>query len=171
MKRFTATKSKRGQSIVELAITIPFILMLIIGATEVVLAGRTYLALLEASVVSSRLASAGEVFYDNNEILTLTNQVLSQEGLAPNGLIDVIITRADLVDGTSVQNYQVANMLGSGQPSQISQAFLLDRINPGDPSVRVIGVEIVFNHHLLLKGARFLPDPLVLRALTLNAVP
>jgi len=171
MKKLSLFKSERGQSFVELAFIVPFLLLVLLGAVEVVIAGRTYLALLEASVVSSRLGSSGISFYDNTEILTLTNQVLSQEGLTSSDLVDVIITRADLVGGTTVENYQVENMLGSGRPTQLTEAYLQSQMDAGDLSVHVIGVEVVFDHHLLFAGSNFLPDPLVLKAFTLNAIP
>lgn len=157
---------------VELAITLPFILLLVIGSVEVVLMGRAYLALLESTVVSSRLGSSGETFYDDSEILTLTDQVLSREGYNSSDLVDVIITRADLVNGTSVENYQVFHMNTTNpQTPFITTSLLLSRMEAGDPNVSMVAVEVYYNHRLLFGGAHVLPDPLVLRAFTINALP
>jgi hypothetical protein len=164
-------KSERAQSLVELAVAIPLILLLMIGAVEVVFFGRAYLAILEATVVSSRLGSAGATFYDNNEILAMTDQVLSREGYTSIRLVDVIITRAELVNGTTVQNYQASNMLHSGRTPHITAALLQSRMKPGDPTMSVVGVEVYYDHRLVFGGFKILPDPLVLSAYTINALP
>ena len=164
-------KKTRAQAALELAFSLPIILLLLIGMVEVVFVGRTYLALLDASVVGSRLGSKGTAFYDNSKIFTLTTQALTQEGYASSNLVDILIVRADLVGGATVNNYQVESMLSSGQPQTLTQQALLDKIDIGDPDTSVVGVEVLFDHQLLTGFSTFLPDPLLIRAYTLQIIP
>lgn len=170
MKKFSDNKYKRGQSMVEMAVTLPILFILLMGMVEIVIAGRTFLALLEASVAGSRLGSKGEYYYDDSEILTLTTQALSKEGYVTSNLIDVIIVRADLVDGTEVNNYRVANMLGSGRSTGLTKQYLENRMNNGDPTLGVVGVEVVYDYNLLFGSFKMLPDPIFLRAYSFQPV-
>jgi hypothetical protein len=171
MKDLPASKSQRGQSLMEMAVALPFLLFLLIGMTEVAFAGRTYLALLEASVVGSRLGSSGETYYDDNDIFLLTTQVLSQEGYDSSGLIDIFVVRADLVGGETVENYQVTKMLGSERATKLTEALLLSRLDTGDPDVSVVGVEVLYDHNFSPNYSGVIPYPLVLRAYTIQIVP
>ena len=155
----------------EMAFALPFLLFLLIGVVEVVFAGRTYLALLESSVVGSRLGSAGTTYYDDNDIYLLTTQVLSQEGYDSSGLVDLFVVRADLVGGDTIENYQVTNMLGSGRSTKLTEELLLSRINSGDPDVSVVGVEVLYDHNFSPNYSGVIPYPLVLRAYTIQIVP
>lgn len=171
MKELPTSKSQRGQSAVEMAFALPFLLFLLIGAIEVTFAGRTYLALLEASVVGSRLGSSGETYYDDSDIFLLTTQVLSQEGYDSSGLVDIFVVRADLVDGDTIENYRVTNMLGSGRETNITDTLLLSRINSGDPDISVVCVEVLYDHGFPYGYSGVIPYPLVLRAYTIQNVP
>ena len=61
-------KKNSGQSLLEFVLLIPILLLLILGTTEVVFMGRTYLAVLDISVAAARLEANGIANYDNNDI-------------------------------------------------------------------------------------------------------
>jgi hypothetical protein len=149
MQNKSGTHITQGQSIVELSLTLPILILLLIGMVEVVNICRNYLALLGGSYEGAHLGSQGLTRYDNNEIYTLVTQGLAQEGYTDSSLIDVIITRATLVGGTGIQNYQVYNMKGSGRTSIFTPSILAGRLRSGDPSGKIIVVEIVYDHKLL----------------------
>jgi len=142
-------QKQQGQSIVELALLLPILVLLFIGMVEVVFISRSYLALLESSSQGAHLGSQGLALYNNSEIYTLVTQNLSREGYEASSLIDVIITRADLVGGNAIQNYQVTNMKGSGRATILTPTVLTSRLRGGDPAGRLIAVEVVYNHQLL----------------------
>jgi hypothetical protein len=170
VKKHLSIKHEGGQSYLELAIVIPILVLLILGTVEVVSIGRTYLAILEASAAGARLGANGMAKYDNDDINQFAQETLHVEGYAPEGLIDVIITRADLVNGTVVNNYNVEKMLGSGQTSRLNKSYLASKINAGDPSIGIIAVEMVFEHEFLFSGTVFLPDTIMIRAFSIQGV-
>ena len=171
MKNRRFLKSEKAQSMVELAYTLPIIILILLGMIEIVFFARAYLILLDTTVVGARLGSQGEAYYNDDELLTMTYQSLAAEGYDSSDVIDVIITRAELVNGTDVQNYRVVNMLSSGQSSHITAEKLQSRLESGDPSIDIIVVEILFHHRLLFNLENILPDPPVIRAFTINALP
>lgn len=150
----------RGQSLAELAITLPFMIVLLVGLVQVALVARNYLVLLEATREGARLGARGSAYFDDTELQTLVEQDLSREGYSTaNGLIDIIIVRADVGPGAVVNSYTATGMLGSGRPPLLTQATLLDRLDAGDPHGRLVAVEIIHDHRSV-----FLPDPLTLHA-------
>jgi len=169
-KEDSTLKHNRGQALVETAITLPIILFMLMGMVEIVFIGRAYLALLEASVVGARLGTKGEFYFDDNDIYTLTSEVLDRGGYVSDDLVDILIVRADLVDGIVVKDYRVASLKGSGMTPKTTSQVLLDNMVPGDPTIGIVAVEIIFNHHLLFGYGGIVPDPFVLRALTLQPV-
>ena len=106
-------RRSQGQSLVELAITLPLLILLLLGLVQVAFIARTYLALLEASREGARVGARGSADFDDDEISTLVEQDLSREGYTTaNGLTDIIVVRAE-VTGTQVLAYSVAHPLGS----------------------------------------------------------
>jgi hypothetical protein len=166
--RASRTKpSERGQSMVELALTLPFLVLLFVGVVEVAFLTRTYLAVLEASREGARLGARGSANFDNNEIRTLVEQDLARQGYTTaNGLVDIIIVRANVGPGKVVNTYDVYSMLGSGRPVKMTKSVLLARLQPSDPQGRLIVVEICLDHHLLLGFpgiSAIIPNPLSLQ--------
>ncbi len=102
MPHASGRNGQQGQSIVELALLLPILVLLFIGMVEVVFISRSYLALLESSTQGAHLGSQGLALYNNSEIYTLITQNLLREGYDTSSLIDVIITRADLVGGNVI---------------------------------------------------------------------
>jgi Flp pilus assembly protein TadG len=136
---------------VELALTLPLLVVLFVGLVEVAFIARNYLVLLEASREGARLGARGAAYFDNSEIRTLVEQDLSREGYTTgNGLKDIIIVRADVGPGRAINSYQSFSMLGSGRPSLLTQATLLSRLAAGDPQSRLIAVEIYYDDRPLI---------------------
>ncbi|MFZ2096259.1 MAG: TadE/TadG family type IV pilus assembly protein [Anaerolineales bacterium] len=167
------TCETRGQSIIELALVLPVLVLLIVGMVEAVLICRTYLALLDSSYQGAHLGSQGLFRYDNNEIYTLVTQKLTEEGCNTSELVDVIITRANLVGGKGIQDYQVVNMKGSGRESIFNPTIIGNRLRGTDPSGRIIIVEIVYDHILLFDypfTEKLFPNPFPLVSYSIQYV-
>ena len=150
-----------------MALVLPLLVVLLAGLVEVVFFARTYLALLEASREGARIGARGAANYDNGELDTLVQQDLARQGIdLTNGLVDVIIVRADVGPGQVINNYSAVSMHGSGQPVYLSRARVLERLRAGDPQSRFVGVEVYFDHQpvlgLPLVSAIF-PDPMLVR--------
>lgn len=156
---------------IEFALIIPILVLLILGTTEVVFMGRTYLAILDVSVAAARLGAGGIVMYDNDDIFQLALDKMNVEGPAPDDLIDVIISRAELKNGTAVSDYSVENMMSSGQSTLIDPTYLAGKIISGDPSIGIVAVEILYDHQFLFSGTVFLPDSITIRARAIQGVP
>jgi TadE-like protein len=152
------TERRQGQSMVELALALPLLVVLFVGLVEVVFIVRTYLVLLEASREGVRLGARGVAFFDNNEICTLVEQDLSSEGYTKaKGLQDIIIVRAEVGPGKTISSYQWSPMLGSQRLPSLTQATLLSRLATDDPRTRLIAVEIYYNQRPLI-GLPLLSD-------------
>src|SRR5690606_24025407 len=93
----------------------------------------------------------GAANFDNSEVDTLVQQDLAGQGIdSTNGLVDVIIVRADVGPGRVINSYAAVSMHGSGQPVYLSQARMLDRLRAGDPQSRLVAVEVYYNHRPVL---------------------
>jgi Flp pilus assembly protein TadG len=159
-------RAQRGQSLIELAITVPLLFLLLVGVVQVVMIARNYLVVLEATREGARLGARGPAYFDNDEIQTLVEQDLSRQGYSTaNGLIDIIIVRADVGPGTVINDYDVSWMLGSGRPAALTQVTLQSRLRAGDPQSRIVAVEIYHDHRSV-----FLPNPLTLHPYSIMRV-
>jgi Flp pilus assembly protein TadG len=176
MRVKSGTDSRRGQSLVELALLLPILITLLLGMVEVVNIGRTYLALLDTSYQGAHLGSQGEVRYNNAKIDTLVTQDLTNKGFNdPSNLVDVIITRADLTGGTGITNYSAVSMRSPGTSTVLTSGALTARLQSGDPAGGyLVAVEIVYNYRLLFPWPKIkglLQDPFPLRAYTIQYSP
>jgi len=141
----------RGQSLVELALVLPLLVLLLGGLVETVFYVRNYLALLEASREGARIGARGSASYDNSEIDALVQQDLSRQGIdTTTGLVDVIIVRAEVGPGEAVTNYSAVRMHDSSQPVYLTQSKLHERLQAGDPKARLVAVELYYNHQPIL---------------------
>lgn len=144
-------KNQPGQSMVELALALPLLVVLLVGMIEVAFAARTYLAILEATREGARLGARGSANFDNNEISTLVQQNLSREGYdTGSNLEDIIIVRADVGPGATVNSYVASSMLGSGETPHLTLSTMLSRLAASDPQTRIVAVEICYDHPLLI---------------------
>jgi hypothetical protein len=173
MSRNEEKIKQRGQSLVELAFMLPLLIMLLLGMVEVVNIGRVYLALLDTTYLGAHLGSQGEARYNDAKINTLVTQDLTDKGLT-TGLIDVIITRADLPGGAVIQNLSSDHMRSPGRASRLTAALLTSRLNGSDPKGKLVAVEIVYDYDLLFPWpdlAGILPDPFPLVTYTIQYAP
>jgi hypothetical protein len=172
MRKQSNKQNQHGQSMIEMALLLPIWVVLFIGMVEVIFICRTYLVILDSSYQGAHLGSQGLALYDNDEIYTLVTQDLSH-GYDNSSLIDVIITRADVVGGTTLQNYTQVNMKGSGRASILTQEILTSRLRGGDPAGRLIAIEVVYDHQLLFNFPivrNLFPNPFPLVAYTIQYV-
>jgi Flp pilus assembly protein TadG len=145
------THGKQGQSMVELALTLPLLVVLFVGLVEVAFIARTYLVLLEASREGARLGARGSANFDDSEIGTLTEQDLSREGYTTaRGLQDIIIVRADIGPGKKINSYAWVSTFNSGLTPLLTQDALRSRLAADDPQSRLIAVEIYYDHRPLI---------------------
>ena len=165
---------ERGQSLVELSLALPLLVVLLVGLVEVAFYARTYMVLLEASREGARVGARTTLF-DNSDVYDLVIQNLSREGYNTSALKDVIIVRAEVevVSGTpAVNNHKVFSMMGSGLAARLTEASIEDNLpvlpNTGDYSNeglsgRLIGVEVFYDHEPLLGSfpliSDLFPDP------------
>jgi hypothetical protein len=159
----TVKRRDNGQSMIELALILPLLVMLFIGLVEVAFFTRTYLALLEASREGARVGARGTLLFDNSEIRTLVTQDLSREGHATDALQDVIIVRAE-VDGGAISSYAWESMMGSGLSPRMTEDVLNSRLHSDDPNGALIVVEIFYDHEPLINFpglSDIFPDPMV----------
>ncbi len=174
MSRKTKTVKQYGQSLVELALLLPLLIMLLLGMVEVVNIGRTYLALLDTSYQGAHLGSQGSILYDNTKIDTLVDQDLTNKGLNTTSLIDVIITHADLPGGAAIANLSTAHMRSPGRASILTSAMLVGRLQSADPKGKLVAVEIVYDYNLLFPWPNFagiLPNPFPIVTYTIQYAP
>jgi hypothetical protein len=176
MRGKPGTDSRRGQSLVELALILPILITLLLGMVEVVNIGRTYLALLDSSYQGAHLGSQGEIRYDNNKINTLVTQDLINKGLnSTSNLVNVIIVRANLEGGQVLSDYNATSMRLPVTSPVLTSAVLSGRLQSGDPDGGyLVAVEIVYNYRLLFpwpKITGLLQDPFPLRAYTIQYSP
>jgi len=141
----------RGQSLVELALVLPLLILLLGGLVETVFYVRNYLALLEASREGARIGARGSANYDDSEIDALVQQDLSRQGIdTTTGLVDVIIVRAEVGPGEAVTNYSAVRMHDSSQPVYLTRLKLHERLQARDPKARLVAVELYYNHRPVL---------------------
>jgi hypothetical protein len=152
---------ERGQSLVELSLSLPLLIVLLVGLVEVAFYARTYLVLLEASREGARVGARTTLF-ENSDVYDLVVQDLSREGYNTSALQDVIIVRAEVevVGGSpSITSYTVANMMDSGLAPQLTQTAIASSMpslpNNGEYSNegfrgRLIGVEVYYDHEPFL---------------------
>jgi hypothetical protein len=151
--------AERSQALIELAVTLPVLLALLVGLVQVVMIAHNYLVVLEASREGARLGARGAAYFSNDEIRTLVEQNLSRGGYtSANGLEDIIIVRAEVGPGVSINHYEANRTLGSSRPMIWTQAKLASSLDPSDPHSRLVIVEIHHDHRSI-----FLPNPIALR--------
>lgn len=174
MRVKSGTDSRRGQSLVEVALMMPVLIMLLLGMVEVVNIGRTYLALLDTSYQGAHLGSQGLSRYDNTKIYTLVEQDLTNKGYNTSALNNIITTRAKISGGViDHSTYATDKRKGGGRSTVLTETLLNSRLRGGDPAGRLIVVEIVYDYTLLFPWpnlAGVFPNPFPLVAYTIQYV-
>ena len=102
MRRKTDTSKRLGQSLVELALLLPILVLLFIGMVEVVFISRSYLALLEIHPRVHTLDHKALLCIIIVRSIHWSLRIYPREGYDASSLIDVIITPADLAGGNVI---------------------------------------------------------------------
>jgi hypothetical protein len=160
-------KRERGQSLAELALVLPLLLMILIGMVEVGWAMRAHLTVTSACREGARFASRR--VFDNEEI----QEVVYVAMLALNPIFDgpdanaaIIITQVPidwqgaLPDPEDIDTYVTGTL---GVTSQLDYAFyhqlaedniIFNNLHPGmESDNNVVVVEVFYDHDMLL-GSR-----------------
>jgi len=172
-------KIVRGQSIVELALVLPILLLFAVGLTEVGFTMYDYMRLANANREGVRLASRGPRYDDD----TVIDRVVASGGMSGNegGVIEpyfdtddnlcVIVTRipaengdqfSRAIRGTLPDSYEALNIdLIEQENSAINDEINALRSDEGYAihSNKLIIVETYLNHDLILNYPDILPLP------------
>jgi hypothetical protein len=94
-------RGERGQSLVELALTLPVLLLLLIGVVEVGNALNAYITVVDAARDGARLGSKGSASDDD-----IKNLVVTEMGRLPNGVnpaSDITVQRNTVPGSQSIR--------------------------------------------------------------------
>ena len=187
-------RKSRGQSLVEVAIAFPILIMLLGGVVEFGFIINYYLSLMDATRETARFYSQAdpfirdpsdktvitgidETFYNgaaamvraNLDPLFTNNNYTGRRIILDPSIDDVIIT-VYRVDGTTVTAHPEGgiHIYGSeNYPSIFSTANIEENLLTDAPNAGIILVEVHYNYHQVLALpwlTPFLPDPVHLRA-------
>lgn len=178
------SKSERGQSFLELALVVVFLMIFVSGIVEFGFLLNHYLNMVDASREAVRYSADSDPFvrdefgnfvYDaggnklvNNEFfeqtLALTIDVLAPVELDAAKGDDVVISFFSVGNGTYIRypddNGWAANKL---QVSKLNNAEIQSRLDSSAPPTGVLLIEIFYNYPQLLKlpiFTMFLDDPM-----------
>lgn len=161
----TLTRTRRaprdgGQSLMEVAITMPLFLILILGVAEVAHAFHSFNILVSASRETGRLGSRGETLFDANELASVVDDSTSNLNLFSDGLGRMVVIHAEANASGAVTSYdcQVVRTLGSPTAcssgdtklDQASLQALLQESSPPAATDKFVVVELFYNHPLLI---------------------
>lgn len=111
---------QQGQSLVELALVTPFLMLFILGIFEAVNAFSAYLTLTNASREGARLAARGNLF-ESAQVLLVTQEHASTLDLVGSGSVLLTKVRSDPLSFTVARE----SLLGS-EASRFSEVDLRD---------------------------------------------
>ncbi len=194
------TRKSRGQSLVEVAIAFPILIMLFTGMVEFGFILNFYLSLLDATRDSARLYSGGDPFTWNPDIVKnprgadefyYETAFLVQRTLDPliddasyrgrrivlDPLLDDVIVSVYSSNGTTTLPRRAAgpyHLFSNGRYVSIFTATDIANTRvSGAPNAGVLMVEVHYNYHHVLSlpwMTAFLPNPLHLRAYTIMPI-
>ena len=152
-------KNEKGQSFVELALVVVFLMILVAGIVEFGFMLNNYLNLVDASREAVRFSSNFDPFNLDGSLDTgffiqtgqLTEEVLAPLVLDPTVGDDIVITFFSIGDGIYIR-YPSDNgwSVYGNQVSQLSNAEIQSRLDSGAPPTGVLLVEIYYNYpHVL----------------------
>jgi Flp pilus assembly protein TadG len=166
----------RGQSLVEIAISLPLLLMLFASMVEFGFMLNYYMALIDATRYSAREYSNGDPFLtdpntgtmDDWVFIEAANAVYTQLAPIPNSndtsvktqlnpATDDVIVTAYSVDGTTIQTLNLSgldangsyHLYGNESPS-VTSSSILNSIQSTDPCEGILVVEVDFTYHQVL---------------------
>lgn len=180
MFRFSRSKiekSEHGQSFVELALVVLFLMIFVAGIIEFGFMLNNYLNLVDASRESVRRSANYDPFIvdedtgvksvDSNfytETARFTEEILAPVVLDPSLGDDIVVTFFSVGDGIYVRypNNDGWSAYGN-QVSNLSDAEIQGRLDSSAPPTGVLLVEIFYNYPQVLKlpvFTAFLSDPM-----------
>lgn len=173
----TLEKTEKGQSFVELALVVLFLMIFVAGIIEFGFMLNNYLNLVDASRESVRRSANFDPFFidpatgnksvDEDfylETALFTEDILEPVILDPNLGDDVIVTFFSVGDGIYDRHPNEDGWsLYDNQVSKLSDAEIQSRLDSSAPPTGVLLVEIFYNYPQVLKlpvFTAFLQDPM-----------
>ena len=176
-----------GQSMVEMVLIFPLIMLLIAGMIQVAFVGNSYMTVLDASRAGARFSSDGDPFFvtGDSDCATTTDfyyvtACLTLQNMTDlawdNTTDDIVVSVFELGNSGNVLNrYPLADgddgwSLNGNHDSEFTTAEIQSRLSPSAPATGIVLVEVFFAHHHIFQlpvGQQFLPDPVELRAFTI----
>ena len=148
---------ERGQALVELALVTPFLLFLLLGASEIAYAFNAYISVVNAAREGARLVARGNVF--SNESVRLV-VVLHSQSIDLSSQGTVVVHRVEFDAGGNVTSYTCVTLQGSDLP-RLSQDTLRSMHSASTSSSllkeSVSVVEVIYRHHSLTGLTQLLP--------------
>lgn len=182
-------RRERGQSMMEMALITPVLILMLAALVELGMLANSYIAVLDAGREGARFGASGDpVFRENNpdcgttldyymQIACLVEQSMAPLTIDPTR-DDIVISVFAIADGQVVARLPAE--VGengwsrySNRTSRLRSADIQALINPGDPPSGMVVVEVFYNHHQVLKlpfFTAFVPDPIPIHTYTIMPV-
>ncbi len=183
------SRKTRGQSLVEVAIAFPFMIMLLGGVVEFGFMINYYLSLLDATRYAARLYSGADPFdpaqsatwFYNQTAVTVINNLdpvrtkpdyVGRRIIVDPAIDDVIVTVYSVkADGTTIR-YPVSGEYHIFGVNNFPSIFTASKIQSqhnqltGAPKEGILTVEVVYNYHQVLALPWMVPfgNPIPMRA-------
>jgi len=196
-RRFRSFPERRGQSLVELSLITPIVLLLLLGLTEVGAALRSFLVVSNAAREGARYGAKSKYTPDEN-IVDWVRQSAVSLPITANvdgvNVVDgekatVIVTRLRKVFSEGSYEYEVEDSYlegGDGRDTVLTEEWFTSQeqksqeldekewpVGVPREAMDMIAVEVMFDHdHLtgLFSVGSFLPDPVPLHAMTVMRI-
>lgn len=180
---------ERGQSMTELALVTPVLILMLAALVELGMLANNYITILDAGREGARFGASGDpAFRENNpdcgttldyymQVACLVGQSMAPLTLDP-AQDDVVISVFSIANGTVVA--RLPSETGENgwsrygnRTSRFRSADIQAFINPGDPPSGMVVVEVFYHHHQVLKlpfFTAFIPDPIPVHSYTVMPV-
>lgn len=184
-----ATAPGAGQSMLEMAIFMPILLIILAGLVEFGMLANNYLTVLDASREAARFGVSGDpnLRDGSTDCGTTVDYYMQIACLVEQNMPPLTLdpTHDDIVISVfGVSNGQVAYRLPAGtgengwsrygnHTSGFTSAQIQAMINSSDPPTGVVLVEVFYSHHQVLAlpfFTAFVPNPLTIRPYTIMPV-
>ena len=184
------TRKQKGQSLVEVALVFPLLLMMLSGLIEFGFMLNFYLSLTDSSRETARFFSNFDPFDDNGHddingfyepaavfllenLQPINSSDTSRKILLDPGADDVIISVISVSSG-NVSRYPHINggeyRKYGNEVSRFSNADIKARLVDSAPDTGILLVEVLYNYHQVMALpwlSPFLPDPVMLHGYTM----
>lgn len=148
LRRSIGRADQRGQSLVELALSVPLLLAMVFGAVELGSAYNAYITLVSASREGARLASRGNIFPPDDVLLVVREHSPTLD-ITNSGTVVVTTVRTE---STGITSYSSNRLIGTADsrfnPTNVLAAH--DQATTSDPGYLrkdyFVIVEIIYEH-------------------------